>query len=116
MRYCEHCGAQLDENAVVCPSCGCQVRALKTEAEETPIYGILALVFGAFGGVMGLVFGLIGLKTYKNETYRKYCKIGIGLFIAWVIIAVIAVIIAIMVSLAASTALIISGSTAFLPV
>lgn len=89
MRYCEHCGSQIDDHAVVCPKCGCQVRALKTEPVENSIYGILAIVFGALGGWLGLVFGIVGLKTYKNETYRKYCKIGIGLFVGWIVIAVI---------------------------
>ncbi len=89
MRYCQNCGSQIDDNTVVCPACGCQVRELRTEPEENSVYGVLAIVFGALGGLLGLIFGIIGLKTYKDERYRKQCKIGIGLFIGWIILAVI---------------------------
>lgn len=75
------------------------MRTLKTETEETPIYGILALVFGVFSGVMGLVFGIIGLKTYKNETYRKYCKIGIVISVVMLLVSVIIIVGCILVSI-----------------
>lgn len=104
MRYCQNCGAKIDDSAVVCPACGCQTRDLKVEKEETSLYGILAIVFGALGGWLGLVFGIIGLKTYKNETYRKYCKIGIGLFVAWVVIAIILIVVSIVTVAAAGSA------------
>lgn len=105
MKFCQKCGAQIDDNAVVCPHCGCQTSDLKVEKEETSTYGILAIVFGALGGWLGLVFGILGLKTYKNETYRKYCKIGIGLFVAWVVIAVIMIIVSIVTVVAAGSAI-----------
>lgn len=87
MKYCEKCGAEIRDDAVVCPNCGCQARGL--EKQESSVIGILAIVFGALGGWIGLVLGIVGLKTYKNETYRKYCKIGIILFCVWVVIDII---------------------------
>ena len=53
---------------------------------ETSTFGVLAIVFGALGGFLGLVFGIIGLSTYKNPSNRRNCGIGIGLWIAWMII------------------------------
>ncbi|MDE6656831.1 MAG: zinc ribbon domain-containing protein [Anaeroplasmataceae bacterium] len=80
MKYCSHCGAEVNDEAVVCVKCGCSLGPVK---EETSVFGILSIVFGALGGWLGLVFGIIGLCTYKEEANRKKCKIGIGLFIGW---------------------------------
>lgn len=90
MNYCKYCGAQIAPDAFVCPHCGRQVG----EVSESSIWGILAIVFGALGGWFGLLFGIIGLATYKNESNRKKCKIGIGLFIGWIVFYVIIMIIA----------------------
>lgn len=29
VKFCTHCGKEIDENAVVCPNCGCQVKAME---------------------------------------------------------------------------------------
>ncbi len=29
VKFCSHCGKEIDENAVVCPYCGCQARAFE---------------------------------------------------------------------------------------
>lgn len=87
--YCQHCGSQINDNAVVCPHCGCQVREIKMELPERAVIAYLSVIFGALGGVLGLVFGIIGLKTYRNATYRKYCKIGIVLSIISIVAFVV---------------------------
>lgn len=87
MKYCEKCGAQIRDESVVCPYCGCTVRG--AEEEEDSTIATLAIVFGALGGWLGLVLGLVGLSKYKSEKYRKQCKIGIILFVVWVVLGVI---------------------------
>lgn len=88
MKYCSHCGAEVNDDAVVCVNCGC---SLEKEKEESSIWGILSIVFGALGGWLGIVFGIIGLCTYKEQSNRKKCKIGIGLFFGWVVLLFIIV-------------------------
>ncbi len=96
MKYCQNCGAKIEENIEYCPFCGHPVRevvAQDNHSDENTVYGILAIVFGALGGWLGLVFGIIGLSTYKDPKNRKNCKIGIGLFIAWVVLYIILVVV-----------------------
>lgn len=95
---CSKCGADISKEAVICPSCGCQIRMLKVARadEDSPAYGILAILFGVMGGFLGLVFGLVGLKLiYKQEANRVCCKIGIGFFVVWVVLDIILIILSV---------------------
>lgn len=53
--YCNKCGNQLDDNAVICPKCGCVTSKadLTSVQNQTPKMGM--------GVLLGLVLGLIGL-------------------------------------------------------
>jgi len=75
------------EEAIVCPFCGCQVGDVSVP--ETSTLGILSIIFGAMGGFVGLVLGVIGLINYKIDSNRRNCKIGIGLFCVWFVISII---------------------------
>lgn len=95
MKYCQNCGAQIEENVEYCPYCGHPTRRVVEEnvpRDDSSVMGILAIVFGALGGWLGLVFGIIGLVMYKEPKNRKNCKIGIGLFVGWVVLAIIIII------------------------
>jgi len=89
MKYCKHCGKEINAAAVVCPYCGCQTEEVPPQPAESNGIGIAAIIFGALGGWLGLLFGIVGLCTYKTEKNKKNCKIGIGLFIGWTIIWII---------------------------
>lgn len=114
MKYCTKCGYQLNDEATYCPNCGENLGDNNSNNQQnnnpynnynsnaqaaSPIWGILALVFGILGGWLALVFGIIGLTQYKNpadpgyNSNRKMCKVGIGLFIAWVVIIILLIII-----------------------
>lgn len=109
MKYCQNCGAKINEDVVACPYCGHPVKEVVNEKEESPIFSILAIVFGALGGWLGLLFGIIGLATYKDPKYRKNCKIGIGLFIGWVVLYIILIIVVVTTTLSSIS------NMAFLP-
>jgi hypothetical protein len=101
MKYCSHCGAEVADDAVICPKCGCQVGQLAPapapeapvrveEESKTPLtLGILAIIFGALGGWLGLVLGIIGLCIDKKKRYTGLNAAGIILFIVWGIIYII---------------------------
>lgn len=38
-----------------------------TVKEESPAVGILAIIFGALGGLVGLILGIVGACTYKQS-------------------------------------------------
>jgi TM2 domain-containing membrane protein YozV len=48
MKYCQNCGAQIDERAVICPKCGVPIAGAK-EPKSRTVAIILALFAGGFG-------------------------------------------------------------------
>lgn len=44
MKYCQHCGAQLLDEAVICPSCGCPVETRQSLSDQK-IIRTIAKVF-----------------------------------------------------------------------
>jgi len=64
MPYCQKCGAELDENAKYCPSCGASVGAYETrvEAEGRRSSGarIVLLVFGSIILLVGVALSVAG--------------------------------------------------------
>lgn len=55
MRYCSHCGAQIDDEAVVCVKCGCAVQSVSSQKSNKGkiiaihVFLILSCVFASFG-------------------------------------------------------------------
>ncbi len=95
MKYCTKCGAELVDEAVVCTKCGCivdpsfQMQQTQKPEKESKAIGILAIVFGALGGIAGLILSIVGICIYKEPANRRNCYIGLGLFIAWIFIFII---------------------------
>ena len=55
MKYCAHCGAQLVDEAVVCPKCGCAVAPTKTvDPNASPKSRLIALLLCIFVGGLGI--------------------------------------------------------------
>lgn len=55
MKYCQQCGSQLVDQAVVCPNCGCAVQEPINQQEDKPSTGLNILAF---------LFPLVGLILY----------------------------------------------------
>ena len=55
MKYCQQCGSQLVDQAVVCPNCGCTVQEPINQQEDKPSTGLNILTF---------LFPLVGLILY----------------------------------------------------
>lgn len=70
MKYCSHCGTELEDEAVVCVKCGCSAGASKNKVLEDPnestlLYGVL----GFFVPLAGLILFLLW-----NESYPRRAK------------------------------------------
>lgn len=101
--HCPNCGAEIAADANFCSKCGktlgpdtqtnyitpqnTNTYAQNAQTQETSTIGILAIIFGAMGGWLGLLFAIIGLCIYKKPENKQKCYIGLGLFLAWVVIA-----------------------------
>ncbi|MCB9498845.1 MAG: zinc-ribbon domain-containing protein [Bacillales bacterium] len=76
MKYCTYCGAEVMEEAVVCPHCGCPLKEGKSVAEDSkPVddghkLGVASIIAGIFVPLAGWICGGIGLSRAKKPTAR----------------------------------------------
>ena len=76
MKFCQHCGKELLDEAVVCPACGFSVQSngdmQTTEVDESVnvVFVILAVLFPIFG----IVYWPVKAKT--RPTCAKACGIA----------------------------------------
>ncbi len=95
--YCKNCGKEIDDNSIYCSHCGARQDYSQNTylyvGFENKVWGILSIVFAFLMPVLGIVFGVIGLSTYKDQENRKLCKIGIGIVIAEFVLAIILMVI-----------------------
>ena len=86
MKFCQHCGKEIMDEAVICPSCGCAVQTTNNqvaEVDESVSAGLVVL------SVLIPLFGIIYWPV-KAKTRPKCAKIcGIAAIISWVVFAVI---------------------------
>lgn len=87
MAYCRNCGAQIDDEAVICPKCGVSV---KTPVQDNG--GLGWTVLGCCIPVVGLILFLVWKDT-KPKT-AKDAGIGALIWLAITIIYYLVVIIA----------------------
>ena len=103
--YCKNCGKEIDDNSTFCPYCGQQIAENadkfynngynnqnnnnNNNKKESQVIGILAIVFSALGGFLGIIFSIIGLVIYKEESNKKLCKIGLIITAAWFVLGFI---------------------------
>ena len=80
MKFCEKCGAELNDEAVVCVKCGCslnKVVANTQNVDESVSSGLVVL------SVLIPLFGIIywPVKAKSRPKCAKYC--GIAAIISW---------------------------------
>lgn len=94
--FCSKCGKQIDDEAMICPECGCATSNYKsnnsngTSEEEKNTMATLAIVFAVLIPLVGLILGIIGVCKYQNEKYKMKCVTAIVLSIfLWIVSFVI---------------------------
>lgn len=83
--YCNNCGSQIDDKAVVCPKCGVPVQGTKSvQSEKTNTMAIVGFVFSFFVSIVGLICSIMARKQC-----RKTREQGMGLATAGMIISIV---------------------------
>lgn len=80
MKYCQNCGAEMNENAVICVKCGCPVQTNNTqqpEVDESVSTGMVVL--SVLIPLVGLIYWPVKAKT--RPKCAKTC--GIAALISW---------------------------------
>ena len=87
MKFCSMCGKEVLEEAVVCPSCGCQLKNTPLNAEnDAPSTGWAVL--GFFIPLVGLILYLVN----KDKTPQKAKSAGKGALIGFIVSIVFSII------------------------
>ena len=89
MKYCEKCGNELMDEAVICPKCGCVTGELPNSTADTRApqgngMAVAGFVCSFFIPLLGWIFGGIGLGKAAKLGGK-----GRGLSIAALIIATV---------------------------
>ena len=95
MKYCRSCGAELVDEAVVCPKCGVAVGEVQEPLKKNSmavagfVLSIIALVINLYAipAILGLVMSIIGLIQINKGGYK-----GKKLAIAGLIMSIIALV------------------------
>lgn len=80
MKFCSHCGAQLDDNAIFCSKCGSPVSSGSgipmQEAQERPNAGFSVLSF--FFPLVGLILYIVWMNSHPvwSKGCGKWALIG----------------------------------------
>ncbi len=82
MKYCQHCGQQLNDNAIICPKCGCAVSALGLALKEKRYYSAASYDEPSTGmwwlGFLIPIAGLIYYLVVKDERPQRASSAGGG--------------------------------------
>lgn len=100
-KQCPFCASMMNVNCKYCPGCGSPMdiheiqenssrKSDSTNPNDNIVFGVLSLVFGALGGLLGLVFGFYGISNKKSGKNTKIlCWIGITLFFLWIVALIV---------------------------
>ena len=86
MKYCQKCGKELMDEAVICPGCGCAVAAeaykMQRYTEENSGIATAAMIFAFISPLVGIILGIIGVSKYTVPEYRQRSINAIGVSLA----------------------------------
>lgn len=82
MKFCQHCGKEILDEAVICPGCGCSVQTADNTAKEVDESISIGLVVLA---VLIPLFGIIYWPVKAKTRPRCATACGIAGIISWVI-------------------------------
>ncbi|MDY4186594.1 MAG: zinc ribbon domain-containing protein [Candidatus Borkfalkiaceae bacterium] len=82
---CPNCKEQIDDNAVICPKCGVQIKPLTTTVSDAPSAGYAILSF--FLPIVGLILYFV----WKDQMPLRAKSAGKGAIIGFVVLLLIAI-------------------------
>jgi len=90
MAYCRKCGAEIDEEAVICPKCGVEQRPRNANDDGSILWAIIGFLIPIVGIILFAVWHSERPKSAKMSIIGALVSIGVGILI-WVIFVVFAI-------------------------
>ena len=81
MKYCQSCGAEINDNAVVCVKCGCATTTTNQVAEVDDTVSVGLVILAVLIPLFGIIYWPVKAKT--RPKCAKAC--GIAAIISWVV-------------------------------
>ena len=76
MKYCSHCGAQIQDEAVVCVACGCSVAAQRSEPDvPSKELNIVSCLLPIVGLILFIIYQ--EKSPIKAKEIGKWALIGV---------------------------------------
>lgn len=100
MKYCEHCGNEVLDDAVICPKCGCSVNngsriQAQPQAQVPPMMdtysglSVAGFILSFFGGIIGLILSVVAFNDAKKTGSQKSITLSkAGIIISTVLLAI----------------------------
>ncbi len=87
--FCSKCGAEIHDEAIICPKCGCQTKnqILKkvSEPSEDNVSGGI-IVISILLPIVGVIVGIVNLCKNKIKSGLIYLSISIIAGVIWYLI------------------------------
>lgn len=79
--YCQKCGKEIDDEAVVCTHCGCAAQNQTLRKEDSDVRtSVGVIVLSVLFPIVGIILGIVYMQSY-NETRRyagkTYLKVAL---------------------------------------
>ena len=84
MKFCQHCGKELMEAAVICPHCGCAVNGANTAVNVVPQNDDVSVGLCILSALIPL-FGIIYWPVCHKKTPKRAMACGITAIVSWVV-------------------------------
>ena len=83
MKFCQHCGKEIMDQAVICPGCGCSVQSATNQNTGDIDYSVSAglVILAVLIPLFGIIYWPVNAK--KRPNCAKAC--GIAAIISWVL-------------------------------
>ncbi len=82
MKYCSHCGQQLDDDAAFCAKCGCAIEGSNVRTENYAKYDASSGGMWFLGFLLPLV-GLICFLVEKDDRPQRANSAGTGALVGF---------------------------------
>lgn len=93
--FCQKCGEEIMDEAVICPKCGCETGIKKQAEIDEPKTG-MGVLFGLFLGIIGLIIGLclfkegtIARKSFLKAWTISFCSLVITYCVGFILTLVL---------------------------
>lgn len=81
MKYCQKCGAEVDNDAVICVKCGCYTQQVNQVAEVDDTVSVGLVILAVLIPLFGVIYWIIKVKS------RPRCAVSCAIagIISWLI-------------------------------